>query len=138
MITFKSFMTLDELFELLVQRFWIQAPESLSPQELEEWTKQKQVMIRLRSAALPVFNRRVSLTRGFRVLNTFRTMVTDEDVLEKDDLYILDKIREFALNPEVSSSTAAAKQLVVLIDRVVCILLGLSVCREVLTIATEK
>ena len=55
LMTFKSFMTLDELFELLVQRFWIQAPESLSPQELEEWTKQKQVMIRLRSAALPVF-----------------------------------------------------------------------------------
>ena len=48
MITFKSFMTLDELFDLLVQRFWIQPPESLTPAELEDWTKQKQVMIRLR------------------------------------------------------------------------------------------
>ncbi|KAJ3558904.1 hypothetical protein NM688_g656 [Phlebia brevispora] len=100
MITFKSFMTLDELFELLVQRFWIQPPETLNSDELEIWTKQKQVMIRL------------------RVINTFRTMVTDEDVLEKDDMYILDRIKDFASKPEVSNSIAAAKQLVVLIDRV--------------------
>lgn len=48
MITFKSFMNLDELFELLVQRFWIERPESLSLEEIEDWTKQKQQMIRLR------------------------------------------------------------------------------------------
>lgn len=46
-------------------------------------------------------------------------MLTDEDVLEKEDMYILDKIKEFVSNPEVSNSVAAAKQLVVLIDRVV-------------------
>ena len=54
-----------------------------------------------------------------RVINTFRTMATDEDVLEKEDMYILDKIKDFASSVEVSSSIAAAKQLVVLIDRVV-------------------
>ena len=48
MITFKSFMTLDELFELLVQRFWIEPPDGLSPDELEDWSRQKQQMIRLR------------------------------------------------------------------------------------------
>ncbi len=48
MITFKSFMTLDELFELLVQRFWVERPENLTLEELDTWTKQKQVMIRLR------------------------------------------------------------------------------------------
>ena len=48
MITFKSFMTLDELFELLVQRFWIEPPDGLSNEEHEDWTKQKQQMIRLR------------------------------------------------------------------------------------------
>ena len=101
MITFKSFMSLDELFDLLVQRFWIEPPPNLTPEELEDWTKQKQVMIRL------------------RVLNTFRTMITDEDVLEKDDMYILDRIRDFCVKAEVTTSVAAAKQLVVLIDRVV-------------------
>lgn len=46
-------------------------------------------------------------------------MITDEDVLEKEDAYILDKIKDFASKVEVSNSIAAAKQLVVLIDRVV-------------------
>lgn len=48
LMTFKSFMTLDELFELLVQRFWIQPPDNLNPAELEEWTKLKQHVIRMR------------------------------------------------------------------------------------------
>ena len=55
-----------------------------------------------------------------RVINTFRTMITDDDILEKEDMYILDRIREFCLQTEATASVAAAKQLVVLIDRVVC------------------
>jgi son of sevenless len=46
-------------------------------------------------------------------------MVNDDDILEKDDLYILDKIREFCLKAESTSSIAAVKQLGVLIERVV-------------------
>ena len=62
-------------------------------------------------------------------------MVTDEDVLEKEDMYILDKIKEFASTPEVANSIAAAKQLVVLIERVVsdlCVLLRyhLTFCQQ--------
>ena len=45
-------------------------------------------------------------------------MVMDEDVLEKEDMYILDKIREFAARPDVGTM-AAARQLVVQIERVV-------------------
>lgn len=52
MITFKSFMELDELVDLLIQRFWIEPPPGLTPEELEDWTKQKQVMIRLRYCGL--------------------------------------------------------------------------------------
>ena len=48
MITFKSFMDLDELFELLVARFWIEPPQNLTSDEHTDWVKQKQVMIRLR------------------------------------------------------------------------------------------
>ncbi|KAL7279895.1 hypothetical protein ACG7TL_006304 [Trametes sanguinea] len=98
LMTFKSFMTVDELFELLTKRFWVTPPPGLKPQELEEWTRLKQQVIQL------------------RVLNTFRTMVTDDDILEKEDMYILQRMKEFASMEEVVTF-AAAKQLLILIER---------------------
>ncbi|KAI0826880.1 ras GEF [Trametes gibbosa] len=98
LMTFKSFMTVDDLFELLTKRFWIQPPPGLKQQELEEWTRLKQQIVRV------------------RVLNTFRTMVTDDDILEKEDMYILGRMKEFASDEEVITF-AAAKQLLILIER---------------------
>ncbi|KAI0061642.1 ras GEF [Artomyces pyxidatus] len=98
LLTYKSFTDLDTLYDLLVQRFWIKPPDTLKPNELEEWTKLKQHIIRM------------------RVLNTFKTMIQDEDTLEKEDLYILDQMKEMVSGPEVVN-LAAAKQLVVLIER---------------------
>ncbi|KAI8986090.1 ras GEF [Trametes punicea] len=98
LMTFKSFMTVDELFDLLTKRFWVQPPPGLKPHEHEEWTRLKQQVIQL------------------RVLNTFRTMVTDDDILEKEDMYILQRMKEFASNEEVVTF-AAAKQLLILIER---------------------
>jgi son of sevenless-like protein len=40
-MTFKSFTTVDELFELLVQRFRIQPPPKMSKAEREDWLKWK-------------------------------------------------------------------------------------------------
>lgn len=51
-MTYKSFTTLDELFNLLVQRFWIQPPGDLKTKELEEWARLKQHIIQLRCAIL--------------------------------------------------------------------------------------
>lgn len=51
------------------------------------------------------------------MLNTLETLVTDEEMLEKDDLQILDRMRYFALSPEVVKNPAA-KRLIVAIDRV--------------------
>ena len=48
LMTFKSFMTVDELFDLLARRFWIAPPPNLSQSELEEWAKWKQNIIRVR------------------------------------------------------------------------------------------
>lgn len=48
LMTYKSFITLDELFDLLVKRFWIQPPDNLNPRELEEWRKLKQHVIQMR------------------------------------------------------------------------------------------
>lgn len=72
----------------------------------------------VRSRSNPVPEISLSGSLLIRVLNTFKTMVTDEEMLEKDDLWILDKMKEFASNPEVIT-VAAAKQLLILIERAV-------------------
>jgi len=48
LMTYKSFTTLDELFDLLVARFGIQPPENLTQMEREEWGKLKQHVIQMR------------------------------------------------------------------------------------------
>lgn len=48
LMTYKSFTTLDELFDLLVARFRIQPPDNLTQSEKEEWTKLKQHVIQMR------------------------------------------------------------------------------------------
>ncbi|KAF8583321.1 ras GEF [Ramaria rubella] len=101
LVTFRSFTTLDEMFDSLVKRFYIQPPPNLNPDELKEWTEQKQQVVR------------------FRVINVLRQIVTDEDVLEKEDMHILERIKGFAatVDKEVVPPIPAAKQLLVLVDR---------------------
>ncbi|KAI9443246.1 ras GEF [Lactarius indigo] len=98
LLTYKSFTDAEALFNLLVSRFWIKPPETLSPEELDDWTKHKQHIIRM------------------RVLNTFKTMITDEDTTGEEDLFILDKMKEMVSSPEVIH-LGAAKQLLNLIER---------------------
>ncbi|KAF9454846.1 ras GEF [Macrolepiota fuliginosa MF-IS2] len=98
LMTYKDFTTLDELFDLLVQRFRLQPPENLTPKELENWTKLKQHIVRN------------------RVLNTFRTMITEQYVLDKEDMYILARIKDFISQEDVGVMPAA-KALRSLIER---------------------
>lgn len=119
LLTYKSFTDIDTLFELLQKRFWIKPPDNLSPEELEDWTKMKQHVIRTRCAYASTQQPSMPADRPSpRVLNTFKTMVTDEDILEKDDLHVLDRMKEMLQNEEVMRSPAA-KQLMVLIERAV-------------------
>ncbi|KAI6005367.1 ras guanine nucleotide exchange factor domain-containing protein [Pisolithus marmoratus] len=99
LMTYKSFTTLDELFDLLVKRFYIQPPEGLIPSELEEWRRLKQHIIQT------------------RVLNTVKTMITDDDFLEKEDMYILDRMKEFLLKLDDTSQKTIATHLLTLIER---------------------
>ncbi|KAH9480568.1 Cell division control protein 25 [Psilocybe cubensis] len=99
LMTYKSFTTLDELFDLLVARFRIQPPDNLTQSEKEEWTKLKQHVIQM------------------RVINTMKSMVVDDGVLEKEDMYILDRMKEFISTDEVSRF-AAAKHLLIQIERI--------------------
>lgn len=45
-------------------------------------------------------------------------MLTDEDILEKDDLYILARMKEFVLSEDVAQ-VSASRSLLALIERVV-------------------
>jgi son of sevenless-like protein len=47
-MTFKSFTTVDELFDLLLRRFWIQPPPKLTQAEHEEWANLKQRVVQSR------------------------------------------------------------------------------------------
>lgn len=48
MMTFKSFATIDQVFDSLVERYNMQPPEGLTPEQLTEWTRVKKTPIRLR------------------------------------------------------------------------------------------
>lgn len=64
------------------------------------------------------------------ILNTFKTMVMDDDdVLDNEDYFIFERIREFVMDKRIEH-LAAAKQTLVWIDRTVRILL-LVLCRPV-------
>ena len=52
------------------------------------------------------------------VLNTLKSMIGDEDVLEKNDMYILESVKKFVSTPEVIE-TQAAKQIFALMERLV-------------------
>lgn len=125
LVTFKSFTTLDELYDGLVKRFYISPPPNLTPEELKAWTEQKQVVVRFRYVFSffllggDAINSRMLCY--IRVINILKSMVTDEDVLEKDDMHILDRIKSFAstIEKEVTPPIPAAKQLLVLVDRAV-------------------
>jgi son of sevenless len=48
LLTYRSFTTASELFDLLVKRFSIQPPSGLNPDEFQVWTDKKQKPIRFR------------------------------------------------------------------------------------------
>ncbi|KAH0832187.1 ras guanine nucleotide exchange factor domain-containing protein [Lanmaoa asiatica] len=87
-----------ELFSLLVQRFYIQPPDSLTPTESEEWKRLEQHVVQS------------------RVLDIFETMLMDDGVIENDNMYIFDRIKEF-LRQEAVSTFATSRRVLVWIDR---------------------
>ncbi|EDR13329.1 uncharacterized protein LACBIDRAFT_230493, partial [Laccaria bicolor S238N-H82] len=117
LMTYKSFTTLNGLFDTLVDRFRIQPPENLTPAEYEEWGKLKQHVIQMRYM-FPDLLRYDPSSFSRRVINTLKSMVVDDDVLDKEDAYILDRMKEFISSEEVSRF-AAAKQLMNTIERAV-------------------
>ena len=52
------------------------------------------------------------------MLNTLKLMITDGDILEKSDMYILDSVKGFITSPGVKESQAS-QQLLQVLERLV-------------------
>ncbi|CAI2171814.1 16221_t:CDS:2, partial [Funneliformis geosporum] len=77
LLTYRSFCTTDDFFDMLVKRFMIQPPENLTPAELEVWQEKKQTPIRL------------------RVFNIMKTWL-ENYYIDDDDAICLERVKEFA------------------------------------------
>ncbi|KAL1407333.1 cell division cycle-related protein [Vanrija albida] len=98
MLTYRSFVTTDELIDLLIERFDITPPPGLSEDELVQWTVRKQTPIRL------------------RVVNTLKTWL-DQHFVEGQDEELLVKVEAFAQARTVGAKEMLVRQLDTLIGR---------------------
>ncbi|ORX99639.1 ras GEF [Basidiobolus meristosporus CBS 931.73] len=98
LLTYRSFTTTEELFELLFERFDIQAPPGLTTEQLEIWTEKKLVPIRLR-----VFNIMKSWLESY--------------YLDSEDDFSLEMLRDFAQTKMQEIMSFASNQLIKLIDK---------------------
>ncbi|KAK2807276.1 hypothetical protein FQN49_008786, partial [Arthroderma sp. PD_2] len=96
LLTYKSFTTASELFEMLVHRFTLQPPYGLTKAELQIWTEQKQIPIRI------------------RVVNILKSWFENFWMESSDDPNthsLLGRIHSFVTEAVASTKTPGAQQL---------------------------
>jgi son of sevenless-like protein len=101
LLTYRSFTSARELFELLVKRFGIQPPEGLGQTEFEMWRDRKQKLIR------------------FRVVNILKSWFDNfwmEDYNEESRQLIRD-VYTFARDTVKSTETPGSAQLMAVLDQ---------------------
>lgn len=99
MLTYRSFVTTDELVEHLIRRYHVEPPPDLNDEQLKEWKLRKMTPIRL------------------RVANTFKAWL-DNQFMEERDMHALDVVEEFARTTLIANgSELMSKQLLALIER---------------------
>lgn len=102
LLTYRSFTTARELFELLVHRFGIQPPEGLSPSDYEVWRERKQSPIR------------------FRVVNILKNWFETfwmEDGAEEDTKVLIRDVYNFARDTIKSTETPGSAPLMAVLDQ---------------------
>ncbi|KUI65092.1 Cell division control protein 25 [Cytospora mali] len=102
LLTYRSFTTARELFELLVHRFGIQPPEGLSPADYEVWRERKQSPIR------------------FRVVNILKNWFETfwmEDGQEEDTKVLIRDVYNFARDTIKSTETPGSAPLMAVLDQ---------------------
>lgn len=102
LLTYRSFTTARELFELLVLRFGIQPPEGLSPTDYEVWRERKQSPIRFRVVNI--------------LKNWFETFWMEDNSEEETKLLIRD-VYNFARDTVKSTETPGSTPLMAVLDQ---------------------
>ncbi|EFW98535.1 cell division control protein [Grosmannia clavigera kw1407] len=102
LLTYRSFTSARELFELLVKRFSIQPPEGLTSGESEQWRDRKQKLIR------------------FRVVNIIKNWFDNfwmEDVSLEETKQLIMAVYAFARDTVKSTETPGSAPLMAVLDQ---------------------
>lgn len=102
LLTYRSFTSARELFELLVKRFGIQPPEGLSQQDYEMWRDRKQKLIRFRVVNI--------------LKNWFDNFWMEDSSLEETKQLIRD-VYTFARDTVKSTETPGSAPLMAVLDQ---------------------
>ncbi|KAG2189367.1 hypothetical protein INT44_004509 [Umbelopsis vinacea] len=98
LLTYRSFCTTDEWFDLLMQRFNLPPPAGLTPEEVDIWSEKKLKLVRL------------------RVFNVIKTWL-ENFYNEEEDQHIIARIMEFAEVTIRESMQFASEQLIKLVKK---------------------
>ncbi|KAH8549637.1 ras guanine nucleotide exchange factor domain-containing protein [Umbelopsis sp. PMI_123] len=98
LLTYRSFCTTDEWFDLLMQRYNLPAPAGLTPEEIDIWGEKKLKLVRL------------------RVFNVIKTWL-ENFYNEEEDQHIIARIMEFAEVTIRESMQFASEQLIKLVRK---------------------
>ena len=101
LLTYRSFTSAAELFDLLVQRFTIQPPGGISNQDLQMWVERKQKPIRL------------------RVVNILKTWFDTYWMEGQDEISksLIRKVFAFAKDSVATTNTAGAQPLMAVLEQ---------------------
>ncbi|KAG5301279.1 cell division control protein [Histoplasma ohiense] len=101
LLTYRSFTTASELFEMLVHRFTLQPPYGLDKTDLQTWIEQKQIPIRI------------------RVVNIMKNWFENYWMEPNDDanMRLLQRVYAFVKDSIGKAKTPGSQQLLSLIDQ---------------------
>ncbi|PWY88975.1 Ras1 guanine nucleotide exchange factor [Aspergillus heteromorphus CBS 117.55] len=101
LLTYRSFTTAEELFELITQRFNIQPPFGLNPDEMQMWVDRKQKPIR------------------FRVVNILKSWFENFWMEPNDDAHmgLLQHVHAFTKDSIATTKTPGSPQLLAAIEQ---------------------
>ena len=101
LLTYRSFTTAPELFEMLVKRWSIQPPFGLDTEDLQKWTDQKQKPIR------------------FRVVNILKSWFDNYwmEAQDEDSQKLIQRVYQFAKDTVQSTNTPGAGPLLTAIEQ---------------------
>ncbi|KKZ64626.1 hypothetical protein EMCG_09455 [[Emmonsia] crescens] len=101
LLTYRSFTTASELFEMLVHRFTLQPPYGLDKADLQTWTEQKQTPIRI------------------RVVNIMKNWFDNYWMEPNDDanMRLLQRVYAFVKDSVGKTKTPGSQQLLTLVEQ---------------------